>query len=147
VKENDEMAKKTGKRKGTRTAKKQALRSFDVYLQSDGALVVLLAGNEPDVDMEPVWSGEAVDEKDAVAEARHANKKLRKAATAVPAHDPNTPSRLREDVERETNERLGITSTRPKSRAGRTKRAKTGTRTKVAARKSSVKRASTRRRG
>lgn len=136
------MAKKAAKSKVRKA--KQPLRQFDVYLQDDGNLVVLSSGDQPEIDLEPVWSGEAVDERDAVAEARHSDKKLRKAGTAVPEHDPNQPTRLREEVERATNERLGITTTRSKTRSGRTKRTKTGARKKTAKTARKVARKSTR---
>jgi hypothetical protein len=134
------MAKKATGR--TRKAK-QPMRAFDVYQQADGALVVLPAGDEPDDDIDPVWSGEAIDEKDAIAEARHSDSDLRNAAAANPLHDPNTPNRLREDVEAETNRRLGIT-TAPAKRGGRKRSAKRGVK-KTKAKATSAKKKSTRR--
>jgi hypothetical protein len=133
------MAKKATGR--TRKAK-QPMRAFDVYQQADGALVVLPAGDEPDDDIDPVWSGEAIDEKDAIAEARHSDSDLRNAAAANPLHDPNTPNRLREDVEAETNRRLGITA--PVKRGGRKRSAKRGVK-KTKAKATSAKKKSTRR--
>lgn len=129
------MAKKSGRKK----AAKQALRLFKVYQQSDGGLVVMRAEDEPEMEMDPVWEGEAVDERDAVAEARHAEKWLRKAHTAVPEHDPNQPMRLRDSVQEATNERLGITNTRSKKRGGSTKRTKTGVKKKVVAKRMAKK--------
>ncbi len=116
------MAKKVT-RKTTRKA--ESLRSFDVYQQDDGALVVLPAGDEPSDNEEAVWSGEAVDERDAIAEARHSSKHLKNAAAANPAHDPSLPDRVRAEAEAATNERLGITVP-AKAKRGVKKSAKRG---------------------
>lgn len=124
------MAKKSTSKT---TRRGEPLRSFDVYQQADGALVVLPAGDEPADDHEAVWSGEATNERDAIAEARHSSKKLKSAPAANPAHDPALPDRVRAEAEAATNDRLGITP--PAKRGARKQSAKRGAKKKVTARK------------
>jgi hypothetical protein len=118
MRENDKMAKKRTVKKA---ARKPKLASFDVYEQADGALVVLAAGEEPELDLEPVWSGEAKDERDAIRQTRKSNKHYRKAPAAEPMHDPDTPDSVRQQAETATNKRLGITTRSAKKRSGRKK--------------------------
>lgn len=121
------MAKRKSQR-STARKQKQPLHPFDVYAQEDGSLAVLPAGDEPEYDVDPIWSGEAVDEKDAVKQARKSDRKYSKAAAANPDYEPNMPDDPRQLAEQETNRRLGIT-TRParKSRKGTVRKTK-GTR-------------------
>lgn len=90
------------------------LRAWDVYEQTDGSLLVLPEGEYPETYMTPIWSGEAVDERQAIEFTRTSKKQYRNAATANPDHNPDTAGQVRKSVEEETNKRLGITP--PKKR-------------------------------
>ena len=109
------------KRKSTRT-RKQDLHPFDVYAQEDGALAVLPAGDVPEYDVDPIWSGDAADERDAVAKARSSSRKYRNATAANPDHEPNMPDDTRQLAEQETNRRLGIVTRPTRKRRGAKKR-------------------------
>lgn len=110
------------------------LPEFDVYKQSDGALIALDNGEDVDnfdlseEDAGLVWSGSAVDKRDAIKQARKSDKSLKKAPVADSSYDPDMPDVVRENREAEVNERLGIKS------AGKKKSAKK----KVAAKKKAV---------
>lgn len=115
--------------------KNRDLSSFDVYEQEDGALVVLAAGDEPEYEIDPVWSGEAEDERDAIRQTRKSDVAYKTAPAANPDHEPNTPNDARQAAEDATNRRLGIT------RPSKTKKAGTKKRTTTGAKKSAAKRA------
>lgn len=135
------MAKK--KNKG------EELPQFDVYLQSDGALVVVGYGTDitpedtEDTAEEAglVWSGSAVDKSDAIRQARKSDKSLKKAPTADAAYDPDLTDQVRKDTEERVNERLGI-KPRGKKTAKKKSAAKSGA--KKTAKKKSAKKAARR---
>lgn len=109
----------------------QSLPSFDVYEQEDGALVVLHSGDEPEYPLDPVWSGEAKDEKDAIKQARKSDRAYKNAPVANPAHDPDIKDDTRQLAEAATNKRLGITPRSTKKKVGRPKKTATAKRAAV----------------
>lgn len=137
------MAKKRHQRKT-----RNETHPFDVYKQADGALVVLAAGDEPETDSDPVWSGEAENEAGAIAAARKSSPRLRKAPAANPEHDPDVSDEPRKLAEKATNERLGITTRPTRKRKGAKKRttstAKSGARKSVRGTKKGVRKSSRR---
>jgi hypothetical protein len=141
IKENDEMAKKKGKGK---KASKQQLAAFDVYQQSDDALVVLHSGDTPDNEnVDFIETVDAVDERDAIRQVKKSHKDLKHASVANPDHDPDTNDDVRKEAERSTNERLRIS---PKKSGGRKKSAaKSSVKKKTAKKTAKKKRAKSRR--
>lgn len=124
------------KRTVSKSRQKDALRSFDVYEQVDGSLIAMDAGDIPEnQEEEPVWSGEATDEREAIAATRKSNKAYRKAPTALPEQEPDMPDSVRENAEQATNERLGINKRSVKKSGRKKSAAKSGTK------KGAVKRA------
>jgi hypothetical protein len=139
MKEKNPMAKKkTAKKK-----ERKVLHPFDVYQQADGALLAMSAEDVPEYELDPVWSGNAVDERDAIKQARASNKKFRKAVAADSDQEPDASDSVRKQAEEATNRRLGITKKSTK-RAGKKKSTR-----KVAATRTKKKaaRKTTRRRG
>jgi hypothetical protein len=117
------------KRKSLKKSKKKAgATEFHVYEQSDGALVALPFDSVPEDedDVTHVGDFEAVNEADAIAQARKSNKRLRKAPAANPDHDPDLSTAARDERERQVNEKLGIkkptSSRRKKSTAKKSPR-------------------------
>jgi hypothetical protein len=126
------MAKKKAKKRTKTTG--AALQGFDVYEQSDGSLVVLSVGDEPDDSgADHLGAVDAVDERDAIRMFKSANKSYRKVAVANPDHDPDANTDVQKDAERRTNARLGITSRPSKKKKGArtTRAAKSGAKKKA----------------
>jgi hypothetical protein len=115
-------------------------REFDVYKQSDGALIVLDSSETPDdADAELVWNGEAKNERDAIKQARKSDAALKKAPVADSVYDPDIVDTVRKDQEDRVNARLGINPRAGKKKSAKAKTSAAKSRAKKSVRKSAKK--------